>query len=62
MTGFNYSCYLPAFMLNSDVIRHIMEINEQRPINDFSGAMEATLKAIREKDFEQAAIFSLSGL
>ena len=57
MTGFNYSCYLLAFMLNSDVVRHIMEINEQRPINDFSGTMKAALKAIRGKDFEQAAIF-----
>ena len=45
-------------MLNSDIVRHIMEINEQRPINDFSGAMEAALKAIREKDFEQAAILA----
>ena len=35
-----------------------MEINEQRPINDFSGAIEAALKAIREKDFEQAAILA----
>ncbi len=35
-----------------------METNEQRPINDFSGAIEATLKAIREKDFEQAAILA----
>ena len=34
-----------------------METNEQRPINDFSSAIEAALKAIREKDFEQAAIF-----
>lgn len=45
-------------MLNSDIVRHIMEINEQRPINDFSGAIEAALKAIREKDFEQAAILA----
>jgi hypothetical protein len=35
-----------------------MEINEQRPINDFSGAMEAALRAIRGKDFEQAAILA----
>ena len=35
-----------------------MEINEQRPINDFSSAIEAALKAIREKDFEQAAILA----
>jgi len=34
-----------------------MEINEQRPIND-SGAIEAALKAIREKDFKQAAILA----
>ena len=45
-------------MLNSDVVRYTMEINEQRPINDFSGAIEAALKAIREKDFEQAAILA----
>ena len=36
----------------------IVEINEQRPINDFSSAIEAALKAIREKDFEQAAILA----
>ena len=35
-----------------------MEANEQRPINDFSGAIEAALKAIREKNFEQAAILA----
>lgn len=35
-----------------------METNEQRPINDFSSAIEAALKAIREKDFEQAAILA----
>ena len=58
MTGFNYNYYLLAFMLNSDIVRYTMEINEQRPINDFSGAIEAALKAIREKDFEQAAILA----
>ena len=36
----------------------IVEINEQRPINDFSSAIEAALKAIREKDFKQAAILA----
>lgn len=35
-----------------------METNEQRPINDFPSVMEAVLKAIREKDFEQAAILA----
>ena len=34
------------------------ETNEQRPINDFSSAIEAALQAIREKDFEQAAILA----
>ena len=34
------------------------ETNEQRPINDFSSTIEAALKAIREKDFEQAAILA----
>lgn len=45
-------------MLNSDVVRYTMEINEQRPINDFSGAMETALKAIREGDFGPAAILA----
>ena len=35
-----------------------METNEQRPINGFPSVMEAVLKAIREKDFEQAAILA----
>ena len=35
-----------------------METNEQRPINDFPSVMEAVLKAIREKGFEQAAILA----
>lgn len=35
-----------------------MEINEQRPINDFPSVMEAVIKAIREKDFEQAAVLA----
>lgn len=35
-----------------------METNEQRPINDFPSVMEVVLKAIREKDFEQAAILA----
>lgn len=35
-----------------------METNKQRSVNDFPGVMEAALKAIREKDFEQAAILA----
>ena len=35
-----------------------METNEQRTINDFPSAIEAALKAIREKDFKQAAILA----
>ena len=45
-------------MLNSDIVRYTMEINEQRPINDFPSVMETVLKAIREKDFKQAAILA----
>lgn len=45
-------------MLNSDIVRYTMEINEQRPINDFPSVMETVLKAIREKDFEQAAVLA----
>lgn len=57
MTGFNYA-YCLLFILNSGINMSIVEINEQRPINDFSSAIEAALKAIREKDFKQAAILA----
>ena len=36
----------------------IMETNEQRPVNDFPGVMEAVLKAIRKKEFRRAAILA----
>ena len=48
-------------MLNSDIVRHIMEINEQRPIND-SGAMEAALAGNTRERFRAGGYISLSGL
>lgn len=35
-----------------------METGKQRPANDFHSAMEAVIKAIREKKFGQAAILA----